>query len=542
MPTLAEILGGAAPTTAPATPVTIGIAPLALPLLDHQIEGVRYALDRKAAYLAHDMGTGKTATAIGWAASLVAAGEGPVLIVVPPSLRTNWAFREIPRFAPNLKVELLTGTKPHPIGNADVYVIGDSSVKGWADLITGTVVDGKDRRGAPIYRRTGDPLVRAIVVDEAHRAKNKSQRTAAIGRIASVCGPYRLLLSGTPAPKGEHQELATQINILGDDAWAAIGGKGRFWGYYCPPKDRFGGRGNHDTAGLHSAMSGSWFQRLLKGDVLDLPNKGRSAVAVTASGRAARAYIAAEEDLIQWLANEGRDTRGAERAEALVRLTTLRQLAGEAKVKAAVEHVTEILEEEDGGVFVVAEHKNVLDLLVLGLSRYNPVEVRGGMSDSAKQEAVDAFNDGTSRVLVGQVVAAGVGLTLHGAASWYETDAADRPVDASGNVLPLDGDGQYDLTNAVWHHRPATNKRVVVVQLPWTPADLQQAEDRLHRIGQTNEVVVEILLSHMDGRWSIDERLWSSLESKYFNSKELVDGNGEFMISDIQEGILDSYR
>ena len=506
MPTLAEILGGAAPTTAPATPVTpitIGIAPLALPLLDHQTEGVRYALDKRAAYLAHDMGTGKTATAIGWAASLVAAGEGPVLVVVPPSLRTNWAFREIPRFAPDLKVALITGTKPYALEAADVYVIGDSSVKGWADHLTGTVVDGKDRRGAPVYRKVGDQLVRAIVVDEAHRAKNRSQRTAAIARIAKGCGPYRLLLSGTPAPNGRNAEFGTQIDILGDDAWASIGGKGRFWGYYCPPENRFGGRGNHDTAGLHAAMSGAWFQRLLRGDVLDLPNKGRSAVAVTAAGKPARDYVAAEEDLIEWLRDGGHDTAGAERAEALVRLTTLRKLAGEAKVKAAVEHITEILEEDDGGVFVVAEHKDVMDLLVLNLSRYNPVEVRGGMTDSAKQEAVDAFNDGTSRVLVGQVVAAGVGLTLH-------------------------GNGK--------------NARVVVVQLPWTPADLQQAEDRLHRIGQTSDVTVEILLAHLEGRWSIDERLWGMLESKYFTSKELVDGNGEFMISDIQEGILDSYR
>jgi SWI/SNF-related matrix-associated actin-dependent regulator 1 of chromatin subfamily A len=538
---LDDIFAMAAPVTTP-TSTDIAVARLALPLLDHQVDGVRFALDRGAAYLAHDMGTGKTATAIAWAASLIAAGEGPVLIVVPPSLRTNWAHRELPRFAPHLRVELLMGTKAERPGAADVYVIGDSSVAAWADVLTGTVANGKDRRGSTIWKRVAVPLCRAIVVDEAQRAKNaKAQRSVALRRIADSCGPHRLLLSGTPAPNGRNIELGAQFDILGTAAWNAIGGRSRFWDYFCP-KDGQWGRGNHDTAGLNLAMTSSFMQRLLRHDVLDLPNKGRNAVAVTAAGKASRDYVRAEDDLIAWLAGEGLDTKGAERAEALVRLTTLRHLAGRAKVKAAVEHITDILDEEDGGVFVVAEHHEVMDDLMIALARYNPVTVRGGMSDSAKTEAVDAFNTGQSRVLVGQIIAAGVGLTLHGAASWYDTDDEGRPVDADGNVLPLDEDGQHDLTNAVWHHRPAINNRVVVVQLPWTPADLAQAEDRLHRMGQTKDVLVEILLAHMEGRWTIDERLWGQLEQKYFNLTSLVDGQGQFMIGDIVEGVLDSYR
>lgn len=504
MITLADLLGGAAPTTTPAITITeVTPVDLALPLLDHQAEAVRFALAERAVYLAHDMGTGKTATAIGIAASLVAAGEGPVLIVVPPSLRTNWVSREIPRFAPRLKVALLTGTKPHDVPIADMYVVGDSSVSGWADLITGTTIDGKDRRGAPIYRRTGAPLAKALIVDEAHRFKNgKSQRADAMRRIADSCGPRRVLLSGTPAPNGRNMELASQIDILGMDAWNAIGGRARFWGHYCPKVDQWS-RGNNDTAGLNLAMTTSWMQRLLRHDVLDLPSKGRSAIAIDGSGKAVRDYVAAEDDLISWLKEEGRNHKGAERSEALVRLTTLRALAGKAKVKAAVDHIKDILANENGGVFVVAEHHDVMDTLMLGLAQFDPVEVRGGMTDAQKQDSVDRFNAGTSRVLVGQIISAGVGLTLHG---------------------------------------NGANHRVVVVQLPWTPADLQQAEDRLHRIGQTSAVTVEICLAHIEGRWTIDERLWSMLELKHFDSTSLVDGEGAFMLSDVHEGILDSYR
>ena len=106
--------------------------------------------------------------------------------------------------------------------------------------------------------------------------------------------------------------------------------------------------------------------------------------------------------------------------------------------------------------------------------------------------------------MVGQITAAGVGLTLH------------------GNGL---------------------NHRVVVVQLPWTPADLRQAEDRLHRIGQTNDVEVEVALAHIDGRWTIDERLWTMLETKNFATGEVIDGEGDYLMADaLAEGVLDTYR
>jgi SNF2 family DNA or RNA helicase len=116
---------------------------------------------------------------------------------------------------------------------------------------------------------------------------------------------------------------------------------------------------------------------------------------------------------------------------------------------------------------------------------------------------MDAFNSGRSRVLVGQVIAAGVGLTLH-------------------------GNGK--------------NHRVIIAQLPWTPADLKQAEDRLHRIGQTHDVIVEVCLAAIEDRWTIDERLWNMLEAKNFTATTVTDGVGEFLLTDIVEGVLDTYR
>lgn len=498
----------AAPSNAQAiTPVD-----LALPLFDFQQEAVAHALrdsiTQPYAYVGLDMGLGKTPVGISVAAALSAAGVKPTLISVPPSLRINWQ-REVRKFAPWLKVATITGSKPVEgdiLPDVDVLIIGDAGLAGWADYLTG---------------RIG-----GLVVDEAHRFKNASKRAEALAQLASgvklmepsykggqrkrvtltnVLPQVRVLMSGTPTPNGRHQELASQVDIMGDGAWKDIGGKGTFWNHYAPKVDRFGSRANHDGASLFKAMSGSWFFRRLRDDVLEMPNKGRTPVALECSGKYVKEYKHAEQDLIDYLAGkqDGKVSDGQRRSEALLKLGYLRRLAGYAKVQAVADHVKDILDSEPGGVFVVAENKQVIDDLMLKLSKYNPTTVRGGQSDTTKQAEIDDFVSGKSRVLIGQVTAAGVGLTLH------------------GNGL---------------------NHRVVVAQLPWTPADLLQAEDRLHRIGQTHDVMVEVGISTIDGTLSIDERLWGMLEAKYFNSKTITEGEGEYLLDEVQEGLLDSYR
>ncbi len=92
MTPLADLLAGSAPA-----PTTIGtsITPvdLALPLLDFQQEAVAHALRDTAnspwAYLALDMGLGKTPCGIAVLASANPVRLTTGLVVVPPSLRTN---------------------------------------------------------------------------------------------------------------------------------------------------------------------------------------------------------------------------------------------------------------------------------------------------------------------------------------------------------------------------------------------------------------------------------------------------------------------
>lgn len=490
MTTLADLLAGnGAPAPAPA-PTALPVPDLALPLLPYQVEAVEYALTRPSAYLALDMGLGKTACAIACAVAYAKDGRTPTLVVVPPSLRTNWV-REFAKFSPSTTVAVLKGSKPHVLPAVDVLIIGDSTLAKWA------VADADKRGPFDLHGK-----VKALVVDEAHRHKNKSQRAASLASLAATVPGNRVLLSGTPMPNGRTMEMANQFSILGPTAWSAVGGKGRFWNYFAPKIDSWGGRGSEHLDEFGEAMRSVFMMRRRREEVLDLPNKGRSSVVLDGQGEAVRKYKRAEQDLIQWLQEEGMAWEGAARAEALVQLTTLRKLAGAAKVKAVVEHVEDLLD-NPGGVFIVAEHTDVMDSLALNLSKHGVVSVRGGMSDAAKQDAIDAFTSGKARVLVGQITSAGVGLTLHGG---------------------------------------GTNHRVVFAQIPWTPAEFRQAEDRLHRIGQTHDVQVDVTLCHIDGSWTIDERLWGVLEQKAFATGLAIDGEGETLLEDIVGGVLDTYR
>jgi SWI/SNF-related matrix-associated actin-dependent regulator 1 of chromatin subfamily A len=489
MTTLADMLSGV--TTPPASSAPRGAftidapAPdLQLPLYDFQCEALEFIVQRRRAYIAYDMGLGKTPIGIATAARIAANG-GKTLIVVPSSLRTNWK-REITKFAPHLTVEVLVGKTPHALSDVDVYVIGEAVLQYWHVPLVGHV--------------------QAVIADEAHFYKNKNaKRTKALQAISASVDGVVVLMSGTPIPNGRHEELAPQIEVLGSEAWAGIGGKGKFWNTYCPPDPSGYGRQSCDNVGLNKAMTASFMLRRRRDEVIELPNKGRSVISIESDAGSARTYRRMEADFIAWLAENDGNVAGAMRAEALMKMNALRKQSGTCKIKGTVDHVKNILDNDTTGVFIVAEHRDVMTQLYLALQSYNPVSVAGGMSDAEKQHAIDSFTSGQSRVLIGQIKAAGTGLTLHGG---------------------------------------GLNRRVVVAQLPWSPSDLVQAEDRLHRIGQTADVEVEIALSHIENEWTIDERLWSQLEIKAFSSASTVDGNGQYLIGDdsISGGVLDTYR
>ena len=126
-----------------------------------------------------------------------------------------------------------------------------------------------------------------------------------------------------------------------------------------------------------------------------------------------------------------------------------------------------------------ATHKFVLDALAKEFGKIC-VRVDGSTSINKRQDAVDAFQgDAKIRLFLGNIKAAGVGLTL--------TAASDT----------------------------------LTLELGWTPGLHDQAEDRVHRIGQEADSVTAYYLIAKD---TIEEDIAKLLDEKRDVLKGVMDG------------------
>jgi len=211
----------------------------------------------------------------------------------------------------------------------------------------------------------------------------------------------------------------------------------------------FSGANEANLPELQETLRGSIMIRRLKTDVLtELPRKMRQVIEVPATKEMA-GLVKAEQ-----LAYDGDEDAEIDSDEMKVRFEEMARIRHDlavAKVPFIVEHVKEMMEETDK-IVIMAHHHDVQDALIEALG---PVAVlhRGGLSEKQKQAAVDRFqNDPEIKVFVGSIKASGVGITLTAAHT------------------------------------------VIFAELDWVPGNISQAEDRCHRIGQTDTVWVQHLV------------------------------------------------
>jgi SWI/SNF-related matrix-associated actin-dependent regulator 1 of chromatin subfamily A len=191
-------------------------------------------------------------------------------------------------------------------------------------------------------------------------------------------------------------------------------------------------------------------------------------------------YKVVEADFIGWVKRE-KGLAAAEKAgnaEALAKISALKQLAAEGKMTQAIDWIKDHLD-TNGKLVVFAVHKKTIDRLMNELADYSPVKVDGSVSQDNRQVAVDTFqNNPRCRVFVGNINAAGVGLTLTAASS------------------------------------------VAFAELPWSPSEIAQAEDRCHRIGQKYSVNIYFLLS----TGTIEETTAKLIDDKRKVLDQVLDG------------------
>jgi SWI/SNF-related matrix-associated actin-dependent regulator 1 of chromatin subfamily A len=461
------------------------VAGLGGELKPFQRAGVSYLLSQRRAFLADEQGLGKTIEAL---AALEADKGYPAVVVCPASLKLNW-LRELERWLPGRSARALVGTgvgvsTPAVSGALQSGGGGAAREAGSVGPVDITVVNYDILAARMEELRALEP--RALVIDESHYCKNAAaKRTQAVQRLAATVPREGLVmaLTGTPV-MNRPPELIAQLRILGR---LQDFGSGAQFGR------RFRGPDAHLR--LHWHLRARCFVRRLKAEVLpQLPAKTRAVVPVEIDNETE--YRLAERDVVAWLQSQPLDLReldakvaAALRAERLVRLNALKLLAARGKQHAALAWIHDFLSSGERLV-VFAHHREIQRAL---LERFpGALHILGEDSHAARDAAVHAFQESgeeENQLIICSLEVAGQGITL------------------------------------------TRSSNVAFLELDWTPAKHDQAEDRCHRIGQQDAVNASYLLA----AGTIDETIATLLEHKRAVIGAVTDGRKEE-----EGGVLDA--
>jgi hypothetical protein len=451
--------------------------------LPFQRAGIAYAMRRPSTLIADEMGLGKTIQALG----VVNADPSvkTVLVVCPATLRLNWR-REAERWLVRpMRIHVVEERELPPV-DAQMVIVNYEKMIG--------------PRGEALKK---DLLARSwdlLVADEAHYMKNdKAQRTICVlgkrskdpekakqGLVA--VSSRRLFLTGTPI-LNKPRELWPLVNAIANDVFSS------WWGFakrYCGAyEDRFGwnfdGATNLDE--LQEKLRGSIMVRRLKKDVLtELPAKRRQVIDLAVNGAAKivakenASFLAHEQEIVDLQAEAdlahaaGNDAAYKEavkklHAKTMVAFNEMAKMRHEtalAKVPKVIEHVKGMLDEGVEKVILFAHHHDVVAAFEKEFGDVCVV-LTGETAQDKRTPIVDRFQtDPAVKVFIGSITAAGVGITLTAASN------------------------------------------VVFAELDWVPGNVTQAEDRCHRIGQQEQVLIQHLV--LDG--SLDARMAKILVAK----------------------------
>lgn len=405
-----------------------------------------------------DMGLGKTIISLRYV--LQAADALPALVVCPASVKFNWVYEALDKFG--IHADVCESQRPPESGGlsmrSGITIINYDIATYWVDHIH-------------------SQRFRSLIIDECQYLQNpRAKRTKAIARIAADI-PKILALSGTPITN-RPSELYPILNILWPHLFPS------FWSYaeqFCNPKRTpwgwdYKGAANLDR--LHAILKSCGMVRYRKDEVLkDLPDKVRRIIPCEIEHR--EQYEEASTDFLGWLKKHkaGR-VRSASRAEQLARLGYLIRLAAKLKMRGPANWANRFLEETNEKLIIFAIHKKALQLLRRRIHAEH-VYIDGSTSPKLRQLAVEQFQkDPKTRVIIGQMQAAGVGTTLTAASE------------------------------------------IGLFEIPWRPADALQAEKRADRIGQKSTVFANYLIAG----GTIEEDLCRILQKKQEIISSVLDG------------------
>jgi SWI/SNF-related matrix-associated actin-dependent regulator 1 of chromatin subfamily A len=455
------------------------------------------------ALIADEMGLGKTVQALAW---LKQSCIRPVLIICPASLKYQWRNETLKWLGEH--AEIINGRETYKL-HEKIVIINYDILHDWANILK-------------------DYGFEVIVLDEAHLIKrNQAKRTKAFKKINKSV-KHLIALTGTPI-ENKPIEIYNIVNAISPYLFPNYM---EFAETYCgAKKTRFGWdmSGSQNALELNHILKNSVMIRRKKKDVLkelpekqivkipiDISNKEEYAKAETAfvnfllekfskhsdeelkkelKDYAKRKKIEISDDPTSWELNMVIESKiaGFKAAPILTKMESLKQLAVKGKMNEITDWIKTFLESGEKLV-VFAFHKTVINELMKHFPK--AVKIDGSVSPSQRQKIVEQFqNDPNTKLFIGNIEAAGVGITLTAASN------------------------------------------AAILEFPWKPSTLNQAMDRIHRITQTKQVTIWQLVA-VD---TIEEKIIDLLKKKENIVANVLDGK-MYVDESIFMDLIESYR
>lgn len=394
------------------------------PPLEHQKEAIEKLTGSKRFILADDMGLGKTTSTV---IAALETGVKKILIVCPASLKVNW-MREIQNYT-----------------DRSVYICESKSYSYEHDFV---IMNYDILKNFHNIKDKNSPLIQSnfdlIILDEAHYVQNaQAQRTKLINNICKKIDKL-WLLTGTPMTSRpmNYFNLLSLIDSPVAQNWMAFAIR------YCQGYQfKAGNRKVWNVTGASNLeelrdRTSKQVLRRLKTDVLDLPDKIITPVYLRLKSKL---YEGLMGDYYDWYDNKKEESSSL--TVQFSKLMKVRQVISEEKIKETIELAENIIS-QDKKVIIFTNFTETLNKIHEHFGKLS-VYLDGSCSKPKRQHAVDQFQDNEKiKVFVGNLKAAGVGITLTSA------------------------------------------EAVIINDLSFVPGDLSQAEDRAYRYGQKNSVSV----------------------------------------------------
>ena len=464
----------------------------------HQLDVFLASRDKEFYALLMEMGTGKTFVTLNTAAWLYAQGKIDALLVIAPNgVHNMWidqAEEHLPEFI-NHRAAYYTSSPTKKEEESICKALSHSGLK----IVSMNIESLATVKGVNFAKNFLTSFRSMLVIDESSTIKNpKAIRTKNLLKLSKLA-LYRRILTGTPVTQGP-LDLYTQFSFL-DSHILRCASYFSFRSRYAIMQEmRTAGRSFMVVRGYTNLdelqeLINPHSYRVTKQDCLDLPEKLYVKRYVKLSESQQKLYNALKKEVLV-------EFHGKEMSAplALTRLMRLQQIVGGFftpdievtdceenenfvrtklppepidKTNNRVETTIDILHEAQGKVIIWARFRAEIAAIAARIKEEfgeeSLVEYHGGVDNSGRSDSIKAFQEKEAvRFFLGNVQAAGKGLTLHAATT------------------------------------------VVYFSNNFSLEDRLQSEDRCHRIGQKHNVTYIDLIA----AGTLDETLVQTLRDK----------------------------